>query len=71
MQPYTFGDSDTDGLAFMGAILSATERRRGPVPVQSVPERWSDERMHVLDESCWCHPEVIEVPPAIHHRRES
>ena len=26
--------------------------------IQDVPETCSDERMHVLDETCWCKPYV-------------
>lgn len=29
--------------------------------VQDVPETGSDERAHILDKSCWCHPETIWV----------
>lgn len=25
-------------------------------PVQILPPTRSDERMHILDETCWCHP---------------
>lgn len=30
--------------------------------LQVVPETGTDERMHVLDASCWCHPTVEYVP---------
>lgn len=30
--------------------------------VQVLPETSTDERMHVLDETCWCEPEVEYVP---------
>ncbi|WP_280186271.1 MULTISPECIES: hypothetical protein [Nocardia] len=43
----------------------------GPVPVQEIPETSSDDRMHVMDETCWCHPEVTEVPSIIRHHEES
>ncbi len=48
------------------------------VPVQELPETWSDERMHVLDETCWCQPaKVMEDRPQgpvyrlIHHKEAS
>jgi hypothetical protein len=29
--------------------------------VQSLPSTASDERQHVLDDSCWCHPTLSQV----------
>lgn len=30
--------------------------------LQVVPETGSDERMHVLDETCWCRPTLAQIP---------
>lgn len=41
-------------------------------PIQNVPLTSSDERMHVLDESCWCQPNVLMVGGTVtevDHRR--
>lgn len=31
--------------------------------VHALPEVASDERMHALDASCWCHPKVEVIAP--------
>lgn len=31
--------------------------------IQDVPQTSTDEKMHVLDESCWCKP-TVEIVPA-------
>lgn len=36
--------------------------------IQDVPETSSEERMHVLDETCWCKPTVEYVPPRVRHK---
>ncbi len=41
------------------------------IPTQRVPLRSSDARMHVLDEACWCGPNVLMeggVITAVDHR---
>ena len=41
-------------------------------PTQVVPETWSDQRMHVLDETCWCDPYPDTVQPSVLiHRKEN
>lgn len=43
-------------------------------PVQNVPLTSSDERMHVLDENCWCEPiseHFSGAPTQLRHRDES
>lgn len=35
--------------------------------LHDVPSVGSDERMHVLDSSCWCNPTVEVVPPKVSH----
>jgi hypothetical protein len=34
-----------------------------------LPETSSDERMHVLDDTCWCHPIIDTDVWQIQHRR--
>lgn len=34
-----------------------------------VPEAWSDERMHILDDTCWCHPIIDTDTWQILHRK--
>lgn len=34
-----------------------------------VPETASDERMHVMDDTCWCHPVIDTDAWQIQHRR--
>jgi hypothetical protein len=38
--------------------------------IQDVPETSSDERMHVLDETCWCNPTVEHVEGKLRHNRD-
>lgn len=38
--------------------------------VQVLPETRSDDRQHVLDETCWCNPEIVQtssVPDQLLH----
>lgn len=40
-------------------LVTVQERQRQMDDlIQDVPTTWSDERMHVLDETCWCKPTV-------------
>lgn len=39
-------------------------------PTHHLPETYSDQRMHVLADDCWCEPEVIVVPPTVRHKKE-
>lgn len=49
----------------------------GTPPVQFVPEAVSGERMHILDETCWCRPDpgiysdTSGELPALTHRLDT
>ena len=44
-----------------------------PVPIHDLPVTSSDERMHILDDTCWCSPTVAYVNgfphQVFHHQR--
>jgi hypothetical protein len=40
-------------------------KQSGPIPIQLLPEQDSSDRMHILDEDCWCEP-YYEGPYLVH-----
>lgn len=58
-----------DDIAFDLLRVAALPSDEGRTLAQDVPEVHDDERMHVLDETCWCEPQLLHRRPRFHSGR--